>query len=123
MACILVIDDEPELREALCDVLTDAGYDVLVARDGQEGLATAQAHAIDLVMTDMILPGAEGFEVLHALRTLTPTVKILAMSGGGRVGAQDLLGMARRLGAHQAVQKPMKLHALLTIVRELLGEE
>ena len=82
----------------------------------------SQTHSVDLVLTDMCLPKQDGFALLRTLRMQTPTVKIVAMSGGGQMGGTDLLTRAASLGADRIIQKPIPLRDLLAMVRELLGE-
>jgi CheY-like chemotaxis protein len=122
MATILIIDDEASQRETLTDMLEEAGYLVATARDGKEGLRRCQAQPVDLVLTDMLMPGQEGFETIRALRAVRPGVTIIAISGGGHFGQKTLLEMAMHLGADRALQKPIRHAELLATVREVLGE-
>ena len=121
MACILVIDDQDELRETLREILEEAGYEVHEARNGRAGLACCQAHAIDLVLTDLLMPEQEGLETIQQLQTLQPIPKIIAMSGGGQTGRLDFLQVATVFGAHHTLQKPVRARDLLTAVQRLLG--
>lgn len=65
---ILIVDDEPDLRDALADMLDAEGYGVLVAKDGKEGLDTALAQKPDLILLDVMMPNMDGFGVLDELR-------------------------------------------------------
>lgn len=65
---ILIVDDEPDLRDALADMLGAEGYNVLVAKDGKEGLGTALAQKPDLILLDVMMPNMDGFGVLDELR-------------------------------------------------------
>jgi CheY-like chemotaxis protein len=122
MACILVIDDNDELRVTLGEILEGAGYEVREASNGREGLACCQAHAIDLVVTDLLMPEQEGLATIQQLRTMEPIPKIIAMSGGGQTGRLDFLHAATLLGADRTLQKPVRARDLLTAVQSLLGE-
>ena len=122
MACILVIDDNDELRVTLGEILEGAGYEVREASNGREGLACYQAHAIDLVVTDLLMPEQEGLETIQQLRTMQPIPQIIAMSGGGQTGRLDFLHAATLLGADRTLQKPVRARDLLTAVQSLLGE-
>ena len=122
MSCILLIDDEPTLRDMYRQFLMRAGYEVYEACDGGEGLQQFQTHSVDLVLTDICLPKQDGFALLRTLRMRTPAVKIVAMSGGGQMGNTDLLTRAASLGADRIIQKPIPLRDLLAMVLELLGE-
>ena len=122
MADILVIDDDDDLRDTLRAMLERGGYTVHEARNGQEGLAWCQAHAIALVITDLLMPEQEGMETIRQLRALDPAPAIIAMSGGGLFSGQDLLHIAIVLGADRALQKPIRARDLLTTVQDLLAK-
>ena len=83
MESILLIDDDEALRVALRLVLERAGYSVVVARDGREGLQLFRCLPPDLVITDIVMEGQEGVEIIQALQREAPGVKIIAMSGEG----------------------------------------
>jgi DNA-binding response OmpR family regulator len=121
MARILVIDDEPSVRELLCAMLIEDGYDVAQAADGNAGMKLFRERPADLVITDLIMPEKEGIETILELRRHFPEVKIIAMSGGGIIEAGDYLGMARGVGAHCVFEKPFGVSEMLTAVRELLN--
>lgn len=121
MACILVIDDDPELRDIMRRVLEGAGYTVLEARTGREGLHHCQTSPIALVITDMFLPDHDGVDLLRALQTWVPVPKIIAISGGGRLRDREALVLARELGADRVWHKPVSLMDLLATVRALLA--
>lgn len=121
MQRILVIDDEPQLRAVLKRFLEIEGYEVEVAADGREALRIYAGQPADLVITDLIMPEKEGIETIRELKDSYPTVKIIAMSGGGRLGPETYLTLARKLGAHRTFTKPFELKALGDAVRELLA--
>jgi len=122
MARILVIDDNESLRETVREILTEAGYEVVEASDGREGIALCQAHPIDLLLTDLLMPGQEGLETTRELRRMEACPKIIAMSGGGQTGRLEFLDVARVLGADRTLHKPVRARDLLRAIRELLGE-
>lgn len=122
MARILIIDDEDQPRRMLYQALTRAGYEVVEARDGNEGLARFREAPTDLIITDILMPEKEGLETIIDLRREFPHVKIVAMSGGGRTGSLNFLDIARRLGAQCTLPKPFGLQDMLKAVRELLQE-
>lgn len=76
------------------------------ARDGAEGLRFYGEHGTDLIITDLIMPGNEGLEIIQELRRANPEAKIIAMSGGGRNGPTDYLKIAKFFGARQVLAKP-----------------
>jgi DNA-binding response OmpR family regulator len=120
MARILIIDDEPSVRELLITMLMEEGHEVVEAADGKAGLRLLQERPADLVITDLIMPEKEGIETIMDLRRDFPDVKIIAMSGGGIIQAQDYLGMAQGMGAHRVFEKPFGVGAMLAAVHELL---
>ena len=122
MARILVIDDEISVRELLCTMLTQEGYEVVGAADGKVGMRLFRESPSDLVITDLIMPEKEGIETIMELRRDFPDVKIIAISGGGIIHAEDYLSMAEGVGAHRIFQKPFSVNEMLSGVRELLGQ-
>jgi two-component system, chemotaxis family, chemotaxis protein CheY len=120
MESILLIDDDEALRVALRLALKRAGYKVIVAGDGKEGLRIFRRVRPVLVITDIVMDGQEGIETIHALRREAPDVKIIAMSGGGSTKDTTYLDAAMCLGAQRTLEKPFDLQRLLTIVRDVL---
>ena len=123
MESILLIDDDEALRVALRLALERAGYSVVVARGGREGLQLFRRLSQDLVLTDIVMQGQEGLETIQALQREAPGVKIIAMSGGGSHRDGSFLDAARLLGAQQTLDKPLDLPHLLTAVRVVLHPE
>jgi two-component system chemotaxis response regulator CheY len=120
---ILIIDDDDQLRHLLGQALEQAGYETVEARDGQEGLEHYRVTPIDLIVTDILMPGKEGLETILELRHEAPGAKIIAISGGGQIGNMTFLEVARYLGAQRALQKPFALCELLNAVREVLESQ
>lgn len=118
MARILLVDDEPGLRQYLRILLEEAGYEVVEARDGIEALPLAQGLGIDLVLTDLVMPNEEGIGLIRSLRSSLSQVKIAAMSGA-RNG--KYLTLARKFGADAVLSKPFPPEKLLTTVGELIN--
>jgi DNA-binding response OmpR family regulator len=122
MARILVIDDEPIVVQTLRRYLERHGFEVLVASDGEQGLEIQQREPADLVITDILMPGKEGFETIRDLRGMSPDVKIVAISGGGRNEPHTYLRFAQKFGADRAFSKPLDMTVLISSIRDLLGE-
>jgi DNA-binding response OmpR family regulator len=101
---ILVIDDDPEIREMLKQLLTPLGHEIDLAVDGQDGMRKYQERIPDLVITDLYMPNQEGVETIIQLRKRCPGARIIAMSGRFAEGA--MLSVARRAGAAVLLQKP-----------------
>jgi DNA-binding response OmpR family regulator len=121
MARVLVIDDHTEIRELLRLTLQAAGYDVAVAPNGREGLELHRERPAELVITDIFMPEQEGLETIQELRRQSPSPKIIAMSGGGSLGALEYLPAAKEFGADHAIGKPFDCEAMVAAVREMLG--
>lgn len=122
MGRILVIEDEDQMRKLLRQVLEDAGYEVEEASDGLEGIGLYRENPADLIITDMIMPKKEGMEIILDLKLEFPEVKIIAISGGGRVGPEPYLQVAEGFGAERVFMKPFDIKALLEAVKEIIGE-
>ena len=123
MARILVVDDEPEVLLLLTDILESDGYEVIRATNGAEGLKEFQRGDIDLIVTDIIMPDKEGLESIMDYKQLNPDVKIIAISGGARIGPHTYLKMAEKFGARRVFSKPFRNKELLDAVEQLLAEQ
>jgi CheY-like chemotaxis protein len=121
MSRILIIDDEPQIRKMLQDLFEEEGYDVLTAEDGELGLRLYRQQSIDLIITDLIMPEKEGIEVIREIRKDNPDTKIIAISGGGRIGPQSYLTFAQKFGAQFVFKKPVESNELLNAVSILLS--
>ena len=118
---ILVVDDDDAIREMLAIVLQRRGFEVIKARDGNEALKLYKQQQFDLVVTDLIMPDREGIEVILEMRTMKRPVRILAISGGGKVHQSMHLNLARSVGADRVLSKPFTPHDFLKIVAEMLA--
>jgi CheY-like chemotaxis protein len=117
---ILIIDDNEQIRVFLRKVLEGAGYLVTEAPDGQKGLRQFRQTPTVLVITDLLMPDKDGLEVTMALHRESPTVKIIVLTGGS--GQRDFLEVAKLLGAHRTMKKPVTITELLQAVQEELQE-
>jgi DNA-binding NtrC family response regulator len=120
MTKILVIDDDVIVRETIVQILEDGGYQVLSAEDGKRGMVAFRSERPDLVITDIIMPEQEGIQTITEIRGVKPDAKIIAISGGGRIGNTDFLKIARHLGAFDAIAKPFDPDDLLSRVGRCL---
>jgi len=121
MARILVIDDDELVRATLKSALELAQHEVVVAKDGRQGLANYQNGNFDLVVTDIIMPEKEGIETIIELRQQNPAVKIIAISGGGRTSNEIFLDVAKKFGAVDVLSKPFTPKQLLASVEKVLA--
>ena len=115
MATILIIDDEEIIRVLLRSALVAAGHEVVEAANGREGLELYRRRPADLVITDIIMPGLNGLDMLLELTREFLQAKVIAISGAG--GEKNVLDVAKLLGARQTFQKPFSMPHLLGAVR------
>lgn len=118
-AMILVVDDEEAIRVFFSGVLSEAGYRVVQAADGEEALEKVCENKLDLVLTDLVMPEREGMETIDLLRRSYPELKIVAVSGAFGGG---FLPTARALGARAVLAKPVSPDVLLDTVARVLSE-
>jgi CheY-like chemotaxis protein len=121
LAIILVVDDDDAFRSMLRRTLQRAGYDVVEATDGKAALEALSGAMVDLVITDIVMPNMEGIETIRALRRSYPQLKIIAMSGGGRLKPEGYLDVAKLFGAFRVLRKPFESEELLASVEEALA--
>lgn len=113
---ILVVDDDPGIRESLSKELRSAGYETITASDGREGLASSRSRAPDLILSDLAMPVSDGYELISAVRAFS-RVPIIVLSV--RSGDPDKV-RALDLGADDYVTKPFSVTELLARVRAQL---
>jgi CheY-like chemotaxis protein len=118
---ILVIEDDPILRELVADWLLAAGYRVGVAAQGRSGIAQAEADPPALVVTDIHMPGISGAAVIAELTRLHPRLPVIAISGHFRSEHGLTPEQAMALGAARTLAKPFKRRDILGTVIELVG--
>jgi len=121
MTDILIIEDDVLLRQALARLLERSSYQVREAGNGMEGLKCMRECPAPLVITDILMPEMEGIETIRHLRRFFPETKIIAMSGGGKVGPHLYLKIAAELGAHKTLAKPFLPWTFVQSVQELLA--
>ena len=121
MARILIIDDDPDTRLMLEDILKPAGHQTITAADGKEGVKQYLASPADLVITDIFMPDQDGFQTILELRRQFPTVSIIAISGKDSV--VGILSIAHTLGAAEVLQKPFTPAQLLTAADNALRRQ
>jgi DNA-binding NtrC family response regulator len=117
---ILIVDDDASIRRTLQALLNRAGYEVMVARDGNEAVRLWRDHGGDLVITDLHMPEKDGIQTIIELLSHTPGARIIAMSGGGQTKRLDLLGNASLLGAVLTIEKPFTIDEMMNTVSRAL---
>jgi DNA-binding response OmpR family regulator len=118
---ICVIDDDESVRQTVGRILSSAGYSVINAADGAQGLEAVEQSSPAMIITDIVMPNREGIETILEAKKRFPGIPIIAISGGGRTGPQDFLDVARKLGADDCLAKPFRPTELLDKVATLLG--
>lgn len=123
MKRILIIEDDQSFRRMLKSVLIEEGFEISEASNGNQGIAEYKENPCDLVITDLFMPEKDGLDTIHELKVCYPSLKIIAISGGGirgdfRVG--DALKMAKDLGVDAVLKKPFNTQQLVSRVREIL---
>jgi DNA-binding response OmpR family regulator len=101
---VLIIDDDHMVSFTLSLILTEAGYDVAVAANGQHGMALLRAEQPAIVVTDLMMPEQDGIETIIQIRREHPEIKILAISGGGRLGIS--ISSDRRTSSARTIRSP-----------------
>jgi two-component system chemotaxis response regulator CheY len=118
---ILTVDDSASMRQMIKLTLSGAGYNVIEAGDGTQGLSTARGNAVDMVLTDLNMPGMDGVQLIRELRNLStytgvPIVLLTTESDAERKQ------QAKAAGATGWITKPFQPEQLLSVTRKVLGQ-
>jgi DNA-binding NtrC family response regulator len=116
---ILIVDDEEQMRDLLLKVLDKNGYQVSAAGDGEQALALLEKEPVDLVVTDVRLPGIGGLEALKAIKELNPDIVVIIMTAFGSI---DQAVQAVKDGAYDYINKPFKIDEMLLTIEKALEE-
>ncbi len=116
---ILVIDDDDQIRGMLKELLELEGFEVLEAKNGEEGVKLFFENPVHLIITDIIMPIKDGIETILDIKEAYPDAKIIAVSGGGWYGTAIEFDMAQKLGA-RTLKKPFQKKEILNMIEELL---
>jgi len=122
MARILVVDDEELARFTIREILTKAGHEIDEAQNGIEAIECQMAEPFDLIVTDIIMPGKDGVEMIAELKQDDPSICILAISAGGPTGDSDFLKRAESVGADDILAKPFSEEELVEKVDQCLQD-
>lgn len=118
---ILVVDDESPIREMLKETFNSEKYEIIDASDGLAAMRVFEIASVDLIITDIFMPGLDGLEVIDEVSSHFPQTKIIAISANVRDCPTGNLEEAMRLGAHCTFPKPFPLMAMKNAVKELIG--
>lgn len=123
MSRILVVEDDYAFRSIIRDAVEEAGHEAAEADNGNTAMERVREEAIDLVITDIVMPEREGLETIRDLKRDFPEIPVIAISGGGAIDGETYLDLAKRFGADKIFCKPFDLGELMGAVEELLSEE
>lgn len=123
MSRILIVEDDTPLRRVMGRILAREGHDVSLAADGRDALRFLAETTVDLVLTDLYMPGVDGVEMTIRLLADGSPVPIVAVSGGGFAEAEAVLARARGLGVAATLAKPFSPWELLRVVKRALGRD
>ncbi|MBT5800464.1 MAG: response regulator [Gemmatimonadetes bacterium] len=119
---ILVVDDDPVMRESVRDILEIENYKVIEAGDGIDGLPIVKKEHIDLVITDILMPQVEGNELVFKLKKFRPDLKVIGMTGGGRlVSVEQVKQLCPDVLFEKILTKPFLREELLAQVEAALA--
>jgi CheY-like chemotaxis protein len=121
MASILIIDDDPDVLRTLRRVVESQGHTVHEAADGVTALRFFAGQPTDLVITDIYMPGMDGIELIMRIKEAFPEARVVAMSGGGRLPMDNVLGAASMLGAEALLEKPFTVEDVASAVERALA--
>jgi CheY-like chemotaxis protein len=122
MAKILLIDDDAQVRAVLKGFLQIGGHEVLDAENGLKVQSILQKYQADLVITDIVMPESDGFEIIMSCARQNPLLKIIAITGGSpNLAKQPLLAIASKMPVNKVLSKPVTCEELLTAVQDVLN--
>lgn len=119
MKRILIIDDDSDVCKLLQDTLKTEGYEVEVALDGNEAKKLFKMNPFELAIVDMLLPDCSGAELIKQLWRYSQKLKIIAISGGGKLGPKGYINIAKRIGVEHTFAKPFDFKDLIRTVNNL----
>ncbi|MCD4664648.1 MAG: response regulator [Bacteroidales bacterium] len=120
MAHILVVDDDIDIRLMLKKMLERENHNVSLAENGIAAIKLIEEKQPDILITDLIMPEKEGIEIILEVRKKYPHIKVIAISGGGRLGPSGYLRLAKGVGARHTLTKPFTHDELFFAVNDLL---
>ncbi|WP_395021936.1 response regulator [Dongia sp.] len=119
---VLIVDDDPSLRETLRRMIESVGYDVQCAPDARAAIDCVAGHEPDIIITDIYMPAGDGFELLNWLRNNGIRTPVIAMSGSNSgSGEYDQLAVAEHLGAAAVIDKPFRQSKLVETIDRVLA--
>jgi DNA-binding response OmpR family regulator len=117
---VLIIEDEEIIREYICYILENNGFEVLQAKNGVEGLDCFSKKDIDLVITDIFMPEMDGGAIMRILHAVGERVRVIAISGA--MSYNNLAAEAKKNGADDVIQKPFTEQELLGVINRCMAK-
>ncbi|MCK5420990.1 MAG: sigma-54-dependent Fis family transcriptional regulator, partial [Deltaproteobacteria bacterium] len=114
---ILVVEDDNATRDTMIDLLSEAGYEVESATNGEEAIAMAREYTFDIVITDLKMPKGDGIQVLEQIKKIDNRTIVIICTGYGTV---DTAVKAMKLGAYEYITKPIKIEEIKLVVQRAL---
>lgn len=122
MAKILIVDDEPHMRLLVSTMLKSDKHELCMAEDGNNAMEMLKEGNFDVMITDLVMPTKNGIDLIMEIKQTSPSLKIIAMSGGGGInGRFDYLPIAKLIGAENILRKPFKREDLSSAVADILA--
>jgi len=124
MVKILIVDDEPFVRDMMTAMIKPAGYDVVEAVNGAEAFNVCKKEVVDLIITDIVMPEKNGIDLIMNVKKEYPDIPIIAVSGGGGItGRYDYLEIAKLVGANNILKKPFEIDELRSAVSNAIENQ
>ncbi|MFO7850340.1 MAG: response regulator [Spirochaetia bacterium] len=122
MARVLVVDDDEQVRKLLTAELQENDLEVVTTDGGRKAIELYKQRQFDVVILDIIMPDMEGVEAIRALKKIDPSVKVIAISGGGKLSGDHYLSMIKTFRPHYTFPKPVDIDEVITAIRRLLPD-
>ncbi len=120
---ILLIDDDKILAAAIQRALQEMNYSVTLASNGIQGVKWMESESFDLVISDVLMPDMDGIEVALYMNKAKKNIKLIMMSGGGKIESDFYLQVASKLCANYVIPKPFSIEQLKTLITNLLEKD
>jgi len=118
---ILLVDDDSDFRESVRDILEFEGFEIIEAEDGKYALPILEKESVDLVITDILMPEIEGIGLVSKIKQLKPDLRVIGMTGGGRLGsAEKVKNMCTHFSFQTVLSKPFLAEDLIAEVEAAL---
>lgn len=121
VAKILIVDDDEVIRVLFSDILERGGHEIECASNGVHAVKMLKGQAFDLVITDVLMPNMDGFELISSVQKISPNSRVITISGGGRILSDKYLKVAAALGSTITLSKPVSSEELLQAVDDVLA--